>query len=608
MPQDWTNLVGGLAQGLVGGKNAAKAQAIQEAYKNEMINQSKWQQKHIESQIRAADFENQLLKTAMGSMSGGQPQPSMTAPSAPAVPPVSQAQPSIPNMVAQGQTQGFTNPMNPTGGQAPPISGGGLVNMDPSGQTSYRNKNIYNVKYAPTQDKFGGSPDTGDTKNRNFTAYPSLEAGVAAGTDLIQRKYAPMTVTQGLLTYAPPSENPNIYQRISEVSKAFNIDPNKTTIGELPLAPFMTILAKQESPTQINPAIWGDAGSLPINQTVGKMPWDQQIQAQQTGQNQPQKPSLNMPQRGQLTPQKFLEGYMKKKWGVEPDQVTISSYGDHKLVTDKKEGTPLFIIAGQGKTEMVDVTQPDGSVIKRPMLVPPSPLPGGIPVINMAGQAGNMPAGVAQVKPPEVTREEITLPNGAKVKVPVGKPQLGGESIPTEPPKGSTAADAGKLQSIIGGLQDGKSFLQKMVNDKGEVNDSMILGMSVPFTLGVGQARGALGEYRNAVDAIVRQRTGAQIRADEWPYYDSIYKPTVMDPANIKKDKISRLNRDLQGALNLVDPNNSLRDRSSPALTPQSTRGMQAPATGGLPPGAVFKGTSNGKKVYQLPDGRGYIE
>lgn len=343
MPESMNNLLGGMMTGFVGSKNKAKEMALNEEYKKIAMENVKATAKLHEAQIKKADLEGNLLSWAMGGdMAGGgtpaapqaQSQPfaqyqPMGAMPAPQAPPQAAAPQPLEQTIAANRM-----PLN-----------GGMVSMDPAtGQSSYRNKNVFGVKYASTQDKFGGRPDTGDTKNRGFTAYPSLEASVAAGTDLIQRKYAPMTVTQGLLTYAPPGENPNIYDRINQFAKAFNIDPNKTQIGELPLVPFMTLLARQESPTQINPAIWGEAGNLPINQTAGKMPWDQTSQVQPAAaQPAPPGGGLGTPAqaiqpRGGLTREKFLKGYMKRNFGVEDTKY------DYRI---DKSGDVLVMSEGQ---------------------------------------------------------------------------------------------------------------------------------------------------------------------------------------------------------------------------------------------------------------------
>jgi hypothetical protein len=193
-------------------------------------------------------------------------------------------------------------------------------------------------------------------------------------------------------------------------------------------------------------------------------------------------------------------------------------------------------------------------------------------------------------------KEGQPIPGGPTMNIPVpeypgiGSGPGGPQPFVKEQPKGETVEQAGKSQAIIGGLQDGLKFLE-IIKDKetGQISQKTIAGMTAPFMGALGgmpgtSSREGLSLFRNAVDAIVRQRTGAQIRADEWPYYNSIYLPDYKDSAELQKSKIDRLNRDLAGALMQTDPNQVKLDRSMSVNPKKPSLKMNAPQQMPTPP------------------------
>ncbi|MDO9533274.1 MAG: hypothetical protein Q7O12_14265 [Deltaproteobacteria bacterium] len=154
----------------------------------------------------------------------------------------------------------------------------GMVEMSPEGQKSTRYNNPYNVKYPSKSDwvkDFGGTlaPDG------KFTQFATPEQGVAAATHLIQRDYAHLTVSQAINKFAPISENPGTPQRIKETAAMLGVSP-ETPLTQIPLAMFMQSQVRYESPTKINPAVWGEAGNQPI-QSLGRQATAKAYQTQQ---------------------------------------------------------------------------------------------------------------------------------------------------------------------------------------------------------------------------------------------------------------------------------------------------------------------------------------
>lgn len=585
MPQqDWTSLVGGFAQGFGNAKNAAKDRALNEEYKKIAMENVKATAKLHEAQIKKLDMEGGLLNWAMG---GAAPGGVAALPSEGQVQPQAQQTPVAPQSFSQEVAEKrfqINNPMNPTGGQAPPL-GGGVQLVGTTGRSA-TNNNPGNLTPAPYfEQKYGATLEPPSRSGQQkFLKFKTPQDGYNAVLDQIKIDAGRgHTLASFTSKYAPPNENPT-GELIAQYASTLGVSPD-TPLANIPPEALAVPLLARESSTKIIPA--GQGG-----------------QPQPQAQQKPSLTQFQQPQRGVLTREKFLEGYMKKNFGVEPDEVASDRMGDHILIRDKKKGTPLFLIAGQGKVEMVDTTLPDGSVVKRPIVMPPSPVPNipGVPVINAPGQGGGLMAGPGmQTKPPEYSYEEVTGPGGAKQKIPIPKAQPGGPSIFTEPPKGQSALEAGKMQGAQSGL-DAFTKLQGLIyKDDGKVNyknlGTAVMG-GVPWTVG----REINGLSKRAVDSIVRAATGATMPESEWKNFVSMYIPTGIDNEQTVNTKMAGMVEYLNGYLDKMDPTGASRLRVGNIKTPTPVKSPEIPK-GAKPTGKY----SGGKPVYELPDGRGWI-
>lgn len=511
------DLIGGFAQGFVNAKNSAKDRALNEEYKKIAMENVKATAKLHEAQIKKLDMEGGLLNWAINGVAN----PSAMPPQSGGTPAPPQFQPQSFQQMggAQGQPQPQAAQMT-----LPETIAQGVITIpgDPSGNISVRQNNPFNLKHVGQE----GSQGAG---TRGFAIFNSPEEGVQAGLRQLQLDQSRgLTYGQFAEKYAPAYENPTWK---ADVSKALGGISDNTPISQIPLQNLATVIAKRESSTDISPIFQG-----------------QMTQAQSQA---PQLNQFSQPQRGLITPQKFLEGYMKKNYGVEPDEVTVSTYGDHKLITDKKKGTPLFIIAGQGKTEMVDVTMPDGSVIKRPMVVPPSPLPGGIPVINMAGAATNaLGPGGAQTKPPEYKWDEVTSPGGGKKKVatPIAQP---GMSYETEPP-GIKIGDVGKTNQIMQ-ASERLNEVNKLIFPEGKIDRGLLFKARTPMG-GIGEGAKLYSKMYQVIDAALRLETGAQATPGEIEVKMREFWPNPTDTESVIKEKNKDLNQYFDRLRKLQDP------------------------------------------------------
>lgn len=527
------NLVGGMLQGFTGAKNQAQQTAMMNEYRKTQTDMIKLEAKTKEADLKLKEFQHQMeapiyQAIAQTLQGGGAPQ----APQAqPAAQPFAQFQPpqpaqqSIPDMVAQGQMPSGIN-----------------IPGDPANNISVRQNNPGNLKFVGQEGATSGT--------RGFAAFPSPEAGFTALQNQIETdKARNLTLAQFANKYAPPFEN-DTNNWIKVVGNFTGATPD-TPISAIPTPLLAQGVAKIESGATIG----------------GGMGTPQQAMQPRQAQYQPAQQPL-------VTGEKLLEGFLKKKFGVEPDEAKVVPYGDHKLVTNKK-GTPLFIIAGQGKMEMVDIKQADGSVIRKPQLIPPSPLPGGIPVYNVGGQPmSNMagPGGV-QTAPPEVTRQEVGLPGGGKAMIPLPKAQLGQAPIQTEPPKGASAAEAGKIQLAQSGLDAYSQARNLIVDPKtGKSNWGNLgnaVGPGVPWT----QGKQIKGLIMRSMDAIVRAATGAALSNQELKAYTDMYSPSVFDNEQTVQGKLKGLQGFLNGYLEKMDPTGTQRMRIGTPTTPQQNTG-----------------------------------
>jgi hypothetical protein len=418
---------------------------------------------------------------------------------------------------------------------------------NPANNISVRQNNPFNLKYV-------GQPEATGAGTRGFAIFPNAEAGVQAGIKQIQLDQSRgLSFGQFAEKYAPSYENPGW---ASDVAKMVGAS-SETPLAQIPTMNLAQAIAKRESST-----------TLPQQMAQTQIP-SPQIGQMPSGQT----PAQPIQQGGVITPQKFIEGYFEKKYGVKPDKAHVVPYGDHKLVVDEK-GNPRFMIAGQGKMEMVDFKLPDGSIIKKPILVPPTPLPGGIPVYNVAGQAaGDMAASQPMmVAPPEVTRQEITQPSGAKFAIPVPKPQMGQAPLQTEPGKAETQGiqpyainDVGRANMILHAQQRIGDIKEQLFPDgmKGSINRDPILKSSGPLGSisvgGIGTGATLFSRMYQAVDAALRLETGAQANIDEIKIKMAEYYPSIKDTDAVIKQKINDLDQYITRTVNLHDPSGQLR-------------------------------------------------
>jgi hypothetical protein len=164
------------------------------------------------------------------------------------------------------------------------------------------------------------------------------------------------------------------------------------------------------------------------------------------------------------------------------------------------------------------------------------------------------------------------------------------------------ADQVGKAASVTGGLEDAKAaraFVMPIDPVTGKESPNRVhigelrnpipfTGGPVPFTAGTGAA----AQIGNAVDAIMRLRTGAGMPNAEKQDYIDRYTPKVTDPAETVKIKSDMLERDLKLAQELFDASRNKPPAGDGAALPTLSPEQAAQ----LPPGTKFK-TTDGRVV-----------
>lgn len=315
---------------------------------------------------------------------------------------------------------------------------------------------------------------------------------------------------------------------------------------------------------------------------------------------------------------RFMEGYLKKKWGMEPDEVLVKPYGDHLGVFSKKSGTLLGVYPGQGKTVMQDITLPGGAKAVQPMLQPPVPPGPGVPVFGGGQGLPQQPPALGQggggynpmlTAPRPFKYEQSTEPGGGIVQKVVPQSPLPGEEVRTGPPKGANAAEAGRMQLAQSGL-DAHKQLENLIFDAktGKSNWGTLaanIGPGVPWTEGK-QIKGLI---MRSADAIIRAATGAALNQQELEGYAEMYGPSVFDNEATIQSKMKGLRTFLNGYLEKMDPTEAARMRIGPIVGDIGKGDFNAPKQNKVPSGAKpTNRTSGGKPVYQLTDGRYWVE
>jgi hypothetical protein len=214
------------------------------------------------------------------------------------------------------------------------------------------------------------------------------------------------------------------------------------------------------------------------------------------------------------------------------------------------------------------------------------PVGGGAP----GGGLGSTPPALGapiRTKPDEITWQKVGIPGGGEGIQPLPKAQAGMPAIQTEPPKGESATEAGRLQLAQSGMQAFDELNNMVFDKKGNINYKT-LGMGVAGGIPWTEGRRIEGLLYRAADAIIRGATGAQMPESEWKNYQKMYAPSAFDDERTIRVKMNGMINYLNGYLEKMDPTGAKRLRVGEfKMTPENTRGVE------VKPGAESVTTPN---------------
>jgi hypothetical protein len=152
-----------------------------------------------------------------------------------------------------------------------------------------------------------------------------------------------------------------------------------------------------------------------------------------------------------------------------------------------------------------------------------------------------------------------------------------------------TPEQAEKVMNSQSGM-DAVGLIEKNLFDKGghlKYDELAKSTTNLPWTSG----RTLTAYIKQALDPIVRARTGAAIKDEEMPFYEQQFIPSVKDSEETAKAKLQRLKEYFGGTLDLVDPQGKLRARikKQPAVA--------APTAPAMPEGKSFEAYQKWKRA-----------
>lgn len=287
---------------------------------------------------------------------------------------------------------------------------------------------------------------------------------------------------------------------------------------------------------------------------------------------------------GDMASSLLMRSQWKKMFGIDPGEVnmrTIAGQG----------GMPVsqgFDIFGRPtgpqypeavKPEAMEVVDPKTGQTRKEWINPYQQV-GGMPTGAPQGQGQGAGPGLI-TKPAEV--ETVTTQyNGVTyeqdinkvTRQPIGDPRV------KEEIKGLTGEVAGKIQLAQGGLNELENLFGQIFNPDGTPNRDVLattvklpgIGGGIPFTKG----RDVRQSFGRAVDAVVRAATGAALTKEEVENYTQTYFPSPLDTDEGARNKAAALEEFLNGYLEKLDPNKTIRRRGM-GRSEKRTSGMKTP-------------------------------
>lgn len=170
------------------------------------------------------------------------------------------------------------------------------------------------------------------------------------------------------------------------------------------------------------------------------------------------------------------------------------------------------------------------------------------------------------------TRAFEAIHGGDAGKLPTGfqwadpsNPRAGVVPIPGGPAARKTTEEGAKTAGIASSLENIATYKSIMIDPlTGNFDTGKLLAANtqIPFTGSQGVPFTEGRQANNALDAALNTKfridTGASANATEEPRLENLFKPSVFDSEETRKQKLQNLERVMSGALKFVDPNNPM--------------------------------------------------
>lgn len=221
----------------------------------------------------------------------------------------------------------------------------------------------------------------------------------------------------------------------------------------------------------------------------------------------------------------------------------------------------------------------------------------GLPQFSPQSQiVSQMTGDLTQLRPPNLFRETIQTPDGPMIQV-FDEGRLGNPVGTLGAPKEEkiNPEQAGRISGLVQAQDISSQIRDLMIDNSGNVKisrfDLFNIDNEVPFTDG----RNIGFQFRDAIDSVIRARTGAAATEEEMNGLLRQFRPSSGDNDETIVNKMDRLQKFIDGTLDVATLPSSLRSKLN----------KKGGLPDGVPTGSELVGESeSGNPVYRSPDGK----
>jgi hypothetical protein len=168
---------------------------------------------------------------------------------------------------------------------------------------------------------------------------------------------------------------------------------------------------------------------------------------------------------------------------------------------------------------------------------------------------------IGELESPKMTTSTIQMPQGKMVvEWPVGRPHLK-RIVGPAPASDLTAEQTGRLTALANASDIVFDFKNQYLGNDGQLKLSMLdianIALGTPKTIG----RKIRNRLNDAIDAVIKARTGAGAGSGEQETYEKMFLPQIGDDPDVVLDKINRIQKFADRTLDLTTLPESIRNK-----------------------------------------------